>query len=494
MTNSGTEDRHRLAGDLLTLAGLDGPGEELRFIGPPTVLPSSFRVTEAASALVAAVSIAVARIAELRSGRPGSGPNPRSVIVDSVEACAAFQSERHFRLSEPPQLWDSLSGHYAARDGYIQFHTNFPHHRAGLLTAIGLGPGNESPVARSPVDRLPVDRSPVDRSAVEAAVAASGRLELERAVSNAGGIAAAMRTIDEWTEHPHAAHVAHRPPLTVSRRHSGVGQPLGPADPTRPLQDLRVLDLTRVIAGPVCARTLAAYGADVLRIGAAGLPVVDAILPDTTLGKRFAYCDITTTGGRDDLLRLVAEADVVVTGFRPGALAQRGLGTDDLLETNPNLVIAELSAFGPDGPWGRRRGFDSITQTATGIVAEETAAFGADQPRSLPCQLLDHGSGFLLALGVLGALIERHATGGSHQVEVSLLTTRNWFVSQGRADPELGGRLSEAEVAPYLESRPSPFGPLRHVRHPGSIDGIPARWERGPTKPGTDPAGWLRER
>lgn len=462
-----------ITADLLELAGLDrGGARRITVSGPATVLPSSFPVTEAATALVAAVSVAVGDVAALRDHRSEAA----SVSVDSVEACAAFQSERHLRVSREsgrwkPPLWDDLSGHYETNDGYVQFHTNFEHHRNALLSATGCGPD-------------------ADRATLQAAVARSGRFELEDTITAAGGIAAAMRSPEEWSRHPHAIHVAGRGPLLMTVQGAGSAKPLGTAGRARPLAGLRVLDLTRVIAGPVCTRTLAAYGAEVLRIGAEKLPVIGALLPDTTLGKRFADCDLTDPGGRDRLLGLASEADVVVMGFRPHALADRGFGHADLLDANPDLVIAELSAFGPDGPWGARRGFDSITQTATGVVAAETAAFGSDRPRPLPCQLLDHGSGYLLSLGILSALASRHRDGGSRTVTASLLTTRNWLASLGRSDPSAGRQLAEADVAPFLESRESSFGTIDHVRHPGRISGIPARWDRGPTPPGTDDARW----
>ncbi|MEM9655407.1 MAG: CoA transferase [Actinomycetota bacterium] len=459
--------------DLLTLADLPAEAvDRVRFTGPDIVLPSSFPVTTAARSVIAATSVAVAEVAARCAGRTGPGGQ---IMVDSIEACAAVQSERHLRLDRPVELWDELAGHYRSRDGHIQFHTNFPHHRKALLEATG----------------CPAD---ADREQVAAEVATVDRSVMEERVSAAGGIAAALRTPAEWDAHPHRAHVAGRPPLRIDRQDRTAGNaspvPLGAAPIERPLAGIRVLDCTRVIAGPVCTRTLAAYGADVLRIGAPDVPVVDSILPDTTLGKRFADADITTNVGRDTLRRLAADADVMVVGYRPGALDGRGLGPDELFEANPNLVLATLSAFGADGPWGGKRGFDSITQTATGIVAAEMRAYGTDTPRPLPCQLLDHATGFLLALGVLRALSTRNNEGGGWLVEASLLTTRNWLESLGTADPDAGRQLSEEDVAPFLESRPSPFGPITHVRHPGWIDGIPARWDVGPSKPGQHEPSW----
>jgi len=251
-----------------------------------------------------------------------------------------------------------------------------------------------------------------------------------------------------------------------------------------------VLDLTRIIAGPVAGRNLAAYGASVMRVGAAELPVVESVLSDTTLGKTFCHLDLRSTVGRDRLFELVAAADVVLTGFRPGALDSLGVDHNALLNANPDLVIGELNAFGRSGPWGGRRGFDSITQTATGIVHAETEASGSTTPRPLPCQFLDHGSGYLLSLGVLSALLRRHRTGGPQLVEVTLLGTRDWLVEQGRVDHIDAPTLSLESINAHLRHRQTTFGPIQHVAHPGCIDGVDNSFERGPSLPGADPAEW----
>jgi crotonobetainyl-CoA:carnitine CoA-transferase CaiB-like acyl-CoA transferase len=454
-----------ICADLLAHAGLPSELADTVDLGPgATVLPSSFRVTDAATALVGAASAAVAALVEQQEGRtPG-------VTIDPVGACVAFQSERHLRLREAPKLWDDLGGHYRVADGFVQTHTNFPHHRSALLAALELPPSS-------------------DRADVERVMERSNRFEIEAAVAAAGGITAAMRSMDEWRAEPHAEHVAGRSPLSVT---SGTGTAVRPraVEPGRPLAGLRVLDLTRVIAGPVCARTLAAFGADVLRVGAADLPVVDSILPDTTLGKRFAHADITSPAGRDAVRALAADADVVVAGFRPGALAGHGLGVDDLLEINPALIVAELSAFGADGPWGGRRGFDSITQTATGIVAAEMEAFDAETARPLPCQLLDHGSGFLLALGVLAALVRAADEGGGQRADATLLTTRTWLESLGPGQLVADVPLTEERVDRCTATRDSVFGPMRHAVHPGEIEGVSAIWDIGPTTPSADELAW----
>ncbi len=456
---------------------------KVRFIGPSTVLPSSFQVTAAADALVAVFCSAVAgleaRVGATPEGNSRPADEPADVVVHSIASAAAFSSERHLRINRPADLWDELSGHYATADGFIQFHTNFEHHRSALLAATGC----DKDASRAEVERV---------------VGEADRFELEQRVIDAGGIAAALRTPREWDEHPHAKHVAGVEPLSVSPV-AGGGTDGGDGRrrftpgtvPGRPLAGLRVLDMTRVIAGPVCTRALAAYGADVLRIGADGLPVVGSILADTTLGKRFAHCDITIPAGRSAVLALAAEADVVVTGFRPGALANHGLDRAAFYDANPGLVLAELSAFGETGPWGGRPGFDSITQTATGVVATETAAFGSDWPRPLPCQLLDHGTGFLLAIGVVSAIANRLDGMGAQSVTASLLTTRNWLWGLGAADPNAGRVPDRGQLDAFIERRESPFGTMSHARPPGRITGVPARWTIGPSVPGADQPVWL---
>jgi crotonobetainyl-CoA:carnitine CoA-transferase CaiB-like acyl-CoA transferase len=460
-----TLSRNDIYTSLLNLAGLGGHDGTISLGEGVTVLPSSFRVTDAATALVGAVCAAVAQLEVQQTGSPIP-----AVAVDPVEACVAFQSERHLQLPEPAALWDDLAGHYATADGFVQFHTNFPHHRAALLRALD----------------LPDDAG---RSQVEEVVLRSERFAVEHAVAAAGGIAAALRSPAEWHDEPHADHVANRAPLSIAAG-SGVAVRQRPVVSGRPLAGLRVLDLTRVIAGPVCSRTLAAFGADVLRIGAPDLPVVDALLPDSTLGKRFAHADITTESGRQAVLDLAAHADVIVTGFRPGALEDKGLGPEEFLDVNPAVVLAELSAFGADGPWGGRRGFDSITQTATGVAAAEMAAFGSENVRPLPCQLLDHGTGFLLALGVVAALCDEAKTGGQ-RVSATLLGTRVWLDALGPGSLEADEPLDADRIAACTTARATSFGPIRHVKHPGSIAGVEAAWDRGPSLPGADAPVWL---
>ncbi len=461
-------DRIEAGADLWSRTGLSPTAlDRLDHRGPRAVLPSSFAVTEAAAALVGAVSLAIDEVAALRSGAAG-----RKTSVDSVHSALSFQSERHLAYEgDAPELGDGFAGYYETADGWIQFHTIFPHHRDAMLAALDLPPDT-------------------NREGVAAATIGWNRFDLEERVSTHGGVAAALRTSEEWSAHPHSRAPSTASPLLM-RHEPGRSVGLGASSPGRPLSGLRVLDLTRIIAGPVASRTLAAFGADVLRVGSAGVPVVEYLLGDTTLGKRFCHLDFEIADDRDKALALATDADVVVSGFRPGALGRFGLGAEDFFDANPDLVVAELSAFGTDGPWGPRRGFDSIVQSATGVVLAETEARGSDSPTPLPCQALDHGSGHLLALGALAGLVHRHNEGGGTHVAVSLLGTRNWLETLDRRDDLDVVAPSEETVDSYRERRDSPWGPIRHLRHGDPTEGVPAEWTIGPARGGSSPPEWL---
>lgn len=437
----------------------------LGFTGPDELFPAAYRVTELAAQAVAAATAAVAAFDRLRSGRD------QAVTVDRAALATAFRSERHVLVdgAPPPSPWGPIAGTYRTADGgWLQIHANFPHHEAGALAVLGVG-------------------GP-DRELVAAAVAARDGLELEDALAAAGMVASCQRSTGDWLAHPHGALVAGLPVLDVTA--------VGPAAPTvpapnddRPLSGVRVLELTRVIAGPVAGRFLAAHGAEVLQVDAAHLPQVGPLLADTGLGKRSCFLDLRRPVDRDAFLALVDGADVVIDGYRPGALAGLGLGRDDLVARRPGLVHVTLDAYGPVGPWGGRRGFDSLVQTATGVTHAGMVATGGDGPVPLPCQALDHGTGYLAAFGAVEALRRRATEGGSWAVSTSLVRTRHWLERLGRAD--LLGR-PEPVVAPgHLVELPTPTGSVTVARPPGSLSRTPPAWTGASPPLGADQPVWV---
>lgn len=442
---------------------LDGPAallDHLDIGGPATVLPSVFDVTSYATAAVATAGLALAEYA--RPDRP-----PR-VAVHTVGASAAFASESRLVTVgwDRPPVWDPIAGDYRTLDGWIRLHTNYAHHRAAAVRVLGL-------------------QATPARDAVEAAVTRWTGEELESAVVEAGGAAAAMRTRDEWIlSPPGRATTAELPAALIDAGEARSGHRM--PHPSA-LHGLRVLDLTRVIAGPVCTRYLAAYGADVVRIDPPGFAEVPALLPDTTVGKRCIALDLTDAHDRSSFERLVAAADVLVSGFRPAALQRLGYDPDSLRSVNPSLIVARLDAYGWSGPWAARRGFDSLVQMSTGIAAAGRAATstGPDGPPApLPVQALDHSVGYLLAAGVLRALTRLRA-GRLTEVRGALVGAANVVAGLPADDPTT---VPGPAGVPLLDDETA-WGPVQRVPVPTVVAGYPARRNRpaGPTGalPGT---------
>ncbi|WP_219414544.1 CoA transferase [Pseudonocardia nigra] len=406
-------------------AALAGPPAELdrlRVTGPAVTLSSAFPVTAVGAATVGASLLA----ATLGTGAP--------VGVDTRGLAVALRSERYVRRDGRPvgQPFDPLSAFHRTADGWLRLHANYPWHRAAALRVLGCAEAD-----------------------VPAAIAGRGAVELESALHDAGGVAAAVRGEEAWR-----AAAGPPPPLVEVRDLS--------AAPGRAARRPRVLDLTRVIAGPVATRTLAAHGADVLRIDAPDRPEIPLQAFDTLPGKRSALLDLGRAGHR--LGDLLAGADVVVTGYRPGALDRFGLAPDELADRHPGLVLVTLSAWGHRGPWARRRGFDSLVQAASGIALAEG---DPDRPGALPAQVLDHATGYLAAAGALLALDAQRRGGGTPHVRLSLAGTAAWLLGLPRTARV---PVPEADPGPWLTDLGTPDGRLTLAAPPGTVDGAALAW------------------
>jgi crotonobetainyl-CoA:carnitine CoA-transferase CaiB-like acyl-CoA transferase len=421
-------------------------------------LQARLPVRELARACVEACARAAA---ELGARRAGLGEVP-AVRVDDGAVATAFVSERHLLINgRAPVNFAPLSRFWRTADGWVRTHANYPHHRERLLKVMG------------PPDTL------------EAAFAGRSALEVEEAVYAAGGLAVALRTPQEWAAHPQALEVAARPLVERGRLDSARARAFTPLDgaPLLPAAGVRVLDLTRVIAGPVATRTLALLGADVLRLDTPRLPELPDQHADTGFGKRSATLDLAAD--RRTFEELLSAADVVVTGYRPGALDRFGLSPQALAERRPGIVVAQLSAWGAYGPWRERRGFDSLVQVATGIAAVEGSV---EQPGALPAQALDHGTGYLLAAEVLRALTEQADEGGSRFVRLALARTAAWLMNGITADSRGDAPYDGPDA--WLAEADSGIGRLRYALPPVSFAGGPTDWARPPGPWGTDPARW----
>ena len=452
--------------DLWTLAGGDLSAlDAVKLTGDEPQLPSSFRVAAAAQASVAAAGLAAAQIWKLRSGQS------QDVTVDMRHAVVECRSERYLRVDDkpPPPAWDVIAGIYKTRDHrFVRLHTNFPHHRDAVCKVLNCKP---------------------ERDDVQAALMQWDGEAFETAAYAGGGVVAMMRSHDEWSDLPHAKALAALPLLSIEKIGEAAPKPWPAGD--RPLAGLRVLDLSRVIAGPVAGRTLAVHGADVLLIAGPDLPAIPWLTIDTGRGKLTSFIELKSEQGRDSLRAVLAQADIFSQGYRPQALAGLGFSPQDAAQISPGIVYVTLSAYGHAGPWAERRGFDSLVQTATGFNHAEGQAVGVDGPKELPAQMLDHAAGYLMAFGAMMARARQSREGGSWHVRVSLAQTGRWLWNLGRvADGFKTGDLKGDAVVPFLEDVPSGFGPLNSVSHSATLSKTPAFWARPAMPLGSHPPRW----
>ena len=386
------------------------------------VRPSAFAVSELATASVAAVGRELARLIDALNLTDKSPP----VMVDHRLASLWFGVSFKPDGWDMPSLWDPIAGDYPASDGWIRLHTNLPHHRAAALKVLGTG-GN---------------RPAVDRAVKEWAIS-----DLENAIVAQGGVAAAMRSRAEWQDHPQGRAVT-REPLIGWQGPRGITLRERPdATAARPLAGLRVLDLTRVLAGPISTRTLAGFGAEVLRIDPPGWDE-PGVIPDISLGKTCAFLDLKTPSGLTQLKELLAQADVFVHGYRPGALEALGLGKPERDTIAPNRVEVTLDAYGWQGPWANRRGFDSLVQMSAGIADAGRDWANADKPTPLPVQALDHATGYLMAAAVLSALAESTSRNAVMDARLSLARTPNFWPALPRPVPAKRSQLPFQRILP----------------------------------------------
>jgi crotonobetainyl-CoA:carnitine CoA-transferase CaiB-like acyl-CoA transferase len=443
------------------LGGQDRLAEGVLYQGARGLLPARLPVRELARATVGACSLAAAELWARRC----TMSIPRVRVREGAVA-TAFVSERHLRIDgRAATAFAPLSGFWCAADGWVRTHANYPHHRARLLSALGIRDSGDDHALAGSLSRELASRP------------AHG---IQETVYAAGGLAVAVAETPGGISHP-----------LVETRTVGESAPRVLSTAALPAQGVRVLDLTRVIAGPVATRTLALLGADVLRIDPPWLREDADAHTDTGMGKRSALLDLSAAADRNIFEGLLDAADVVVMGYRPGSLYAHGLAPDELLARHPGLIVGQLCAWGWSGPWAARRGFDSLVQAASGIAAAEASADG--RPGVLPAQALDHGTGYLLAAAVLRALSDQQVLGGGRQLRLSLAGTASWLLHGIRPMPcerdgDAGGDAHDPE--PWLTETASPCGTLRHALSPVHYEGAPRTWHRPPTAWGTDPAAW----
>ncbi|MCG2641990.1 MULTISPECIES: CoA transferase [Bradyrhizobium] len=455
--------------DIWTSAGGDKAAlARVHLTGEEPQVPSSFRVAVAGQATIAAAGLAAAEIWRLRSGEA------QDVTVDMRHAVVECRSERYLRLDDkpPPPAWDAIAGVYRTGDNsFVRCHTNFPHHRDAVCKVLGCAP---------------------EREKVQAALMQWKGEDFETAAYAAGGVVALMRSYDQWSSLPQARALAELPLVSIERIGEAPPKPWPRGD--RPLSGLRVLDLSRVIAGPVAGRTLAAHEADVLLVSGPELPAIPWLTIDTGRGKLTTFIELKSEAGRAQMRELLKDADIFSQGYRPRALAGLGFAPEEAAEINPGIVYVTLSAYGHSGPWAERRGFDSLVQTTTGFNHAEGKAAGIDGPKELPAQMLDHATGYLMAFGAMMAKARQAREGGSWHVRVSLAQTGRWLWNLGRLEsglntPDLTGEVVHAA---FMETVSSGFGALQAVRHSAVLSRTPAQWSRPAMPLGSHSPRWPR--
>lgn len=445
-------DEIGLPGDALARVEFTGQG----------AMASCFRTTDFAAASIAAAGLGINSVLGIRgsSGAPGVG-------VDQRLSSFWFHLSLRPQGWEIPAVWDLVAGDYEAEDGWIRLHTNAPHHRAEVLKVLGVG---------------------AERLEVAAAVSTWSNEALETAIVEAGGCAAAMRSIEDWKKHPQGQAVRSEK-LAQFEFYTASGEANWRLQPERPLAGVRVLDLTRILAGPVATRFLAGYGADVLRIDPIGWEE-PAAAPEVTLGKKCARLDMKSNEGKDKFKHLLASADVLVHGYRSDALHRLGLGAAERRSINPGLIDVSLDAYGFTGPWRTRRGFDSLVQMSSGIAEAGMRAAGAHKPVPLPVQALDHGTGYMMAAAVLRGIYERATTGRALAARFSLARTAKFlagFPAANGFDAKLEAENPD-DLSPVVEE--TVWGEAKRLKAPLEIAGTPMHWSIPAGKLGRHAPAW----
>src|SRR5437016_5802778 len=426
------------------------------------ILPTPFRIGETSAAALGAVGLAASDLWELRAGRR------QEIAVDTRQATASLRSTHYMQIDGAPVSTErnTVMGTYPAKDGrWSYLHCNFPNHRAAALSVLGV---------------------PEDREAVRQAVAKWDALALEEAIIAAKGAGGMVRTMEEWANHPQAAAIATLPLFEIVK--IGEASPEKLPDGDRPLSGIRVLDLTRVLAGPSSARTLAEHGADVLKITAAHLPNLGYQEFDTGHGKLSAQLDLRDPQQLATLKDLARETDVFIQGYRPATLRNRGPRPRELAQARPGLIYVSLCAFSHVGPWASRRGFDTVVQNVSGITWRQGELFPGKEPgpQFYPVSAIDYLTGYLMAFGALVALARRAREGGSWLVRCSLAQAGRWLVGRGEV-PEaqlknIPAEFTPAEIEKWTIETETPAGKLRHLSPTLQLSETQPYWAR-PTVP-----------
>ena len=456
--------------ELMSIRGLGKPTETIGILGADPVLSTRFALGETSADIMLAIGVAINDLWELRTGK-------RQDLQVKVEHGAAILRSYQYLVVDNKDIKSEflrqigrqgISTPHPSKDGrYFLPHMGLPHLAEKILKILDC---------------------PFDLESVVRAVVRWDALELENAVAEVGACGAMVRGSDEWLTHPQGMALAGRPVIEIIKIGESDPEPLSDDAPTRPLSGLRTLDLTRILAGPTCARTLAEHGADVLMVTAEHLPQTRFFVADTSHGKRTTFLDFNDQGQKQTLIDLVKQADVFSQGYRPGVMSKHGLSAEELAEIRPGIIYTSMNCYGYDGPFADRAGWEQLAQTVTGIAAEQ----GGDKPALVPAAACDYTTGYLAAYGTILALGLRAREGGSYHVRASLCQSGMFIQRQHRVDYE----HDDMEIDPQLIEEitletQTPYGRMKHLGPVLKLSDTPARWDVPSSPLGTHEAVWL---
>lgn len=449
--------------NILTTAGLTSNNlDHVSIMGKDPILPTKFLIGEVGAASIAAVGYIAAELYQLKTGIT------QAINISVRDATLSQRSHSYLRIfnQETPKLWDELSGFYQDKNGrYIQFHCNFPHHRSGVVNYL---------------------KCKDDKSSVISAVKLLDANIIEQDLNNLGMCVSIVRTPEEWSQHPQALAVNKLPLFEIIK--IGESNPKRLPDGDRPLSGVKVLDLTRVLAGPVCAKTLAEHGATVLHVASPNLPTIKLLEIDTGNAKLSTYLDLNHDEDKNKLKELVKDADIFIQGYRPGGLSDKGFSPQELTKLREGIICLDLSAYSHVGPWANRHGYDSLVQSATGIAFEQGSI---ELPEHLPAQSLDYITGYLSAFGLMEALRRRTINGGSYLVRVSLVQVAEWLKQLDRVSGYESLKIpTTKEINDLLLTIQTEFGVIQQIKPVLSMSNTMPFWGSPPVALGTHQPKW----
>ncbi|OUI84105.1 CoA transferase [Acetobacter tropicalis] len=452
--------------------------DEVTIHGQDPIFETPYRVGEVMAQIFSACGVAANDLWEMKTGRRQSVGISVSAAASTVKSsgCTYRREEDGAYTaipgSEAMKHMVSLTQPWPTADGkWFLPHTNLPH------------------LERRVLDLLKCESTP---ESIRAAIRTWNALELEDAIADIQACGGMVRTAEEWLAHPQGAYLAQRPVVEITKTGESAAETLKPGD--MPLSGVRVLDLTRILAGPTCGLSLTEFGADDLMVTAPHLPQVPEFVRDTSHGKRSCFLDFTQHNDAVRLAELVSQADILIDGYRPGRLAAHGFGWEDLQRMRPGLIHVSVNCFGSGGPFGGRAGWDQVAQAVTGMCHTQGMATGAGQPQLTPVYMCDYAAGRLGSFGAMLALAQRAREGGSYCVQVSLCQSAMLFERQGfvtKYDHAPNG-MPAAEFSNYqVDEAGTCYGDLRCLGPVLKMSETPCRWTRMTPKLGSDTAVWL---